>query len=114
MKVLKKLPHTIYWLLLAMVIVGKISNYFFHYSDETNKLIDALMYVFIGIYYIIASFGLDNRIFKIIYILCGIYVIVMNFMDFKHNSLVGLICILIPWAIGWFFIKDDEDEDDEE
>lgn len=103
---MKKVIRIIYLVLLAAVLIGKISGLFLHYSDETNKILDTIMFSMIGFFYLVTSWAFDKKIIKITLAVCGIYLIVMNFIpDFNVKSIIGIICIITPLIIGRFSSK---------
>ena len=109
---LKNNTLKIYRILIGIVLIGKISNWFLNYSDETNKILSAAMFCLIGIAYLAFSWAFDKTILKLILAICGIYLIIMNFIpDFSCNSIIGIVCILTPMIIGKFLPKEDEDKE---
>ncbi|WP_460219658.1 hypothetical protein [Psychroserpens sp. MEBiC05023] len=112
---MKKVIYIILMSLLILVLLAKISNWFFRYAPETNDIINTAMYSLIGICYIIGAFTWNKTWIKSILLLSGIYLIVMNFVaDFDIKSIIGIICMLTPILIGKFFLKADDDFDEEE
>jgi uncharacterized membrane protein len=102
----------IYRILIGIVLIGKISNWFLNYSDETNKILSTAMFCLIGIAYLSFSWAFDKTILKLLLAICGMYLIIMNFIpDFSWNSIIGIVCILTPMIIGKFFTKEDDDEE---
>ncbi len=100
---MKKSLYRIYQVLLGIVLIGIISNWFIHYSDQTNRIIKTIMFILIGIGYIVGGFVWDKKITNLIFLICGFYLITMNFIsDFKMKSLIGIICILTPMLIARF------------
>ena len=84
-------------LAFAGIFIAKISNWFFHYSDETNKWINMTMFCFIGIWYIADSFKQRTREIQALFLACGIYLILMNFFERTSViSIVGIISIILP------------------
>ena len=102
----------IYSILIGIILVGKISNWFLNYSDETNKILNTAMFCLIGVAYLAFSWAFDKLLLKIIFAICGIYLILMNFIpNFSWNSIIGIICILTPMIIGKFLPEEDDDEE---
>jgi len=97
---MKKTFFIIFLILCGIVLIAKISNWFLNYSDETNQIINTVMYSLIGIEYIAAGFIWKGNLYKAIFIACGLYLIVMNFFD-KNTILeiIEIICILTPILI---------------
>lgn len=111
MQFLKKNTINIYSVLLGIVLIGKISNWFFNYSDQTNNILNTAMFCLIGIAYLAFSWAYNKLLLKIIFAICGIYLILMNFIpDFSWNSIIGIICVLIPMLIRRFLPKEYEND----
>ena len=109
---LKNNTFKIYRLLIGIVFVGKISNWFLNYSDETNKTLNTAMFCLIGITYLACAWAFDKTILKFVLAICGIYLIIMNFIpDFSWKSIIGIICILTPMIIGRFLQEEDYEEE---
>lgn len=98
---MKKTLFLIFQVLLGIVLVGKISNWFLDYSDETNQLLSAGMFTLIGIAYLVGGFAWNKKLTKLIFLICGIYLIAMNFIgDFEFKSIIAIACILTPMLIA--------------
>ena len=107
---LKNNTFKIYGILIGIVLVGKISNWFLNYSDETNKILNTAMFCLLGIAYLAFSWAFDKTILKFVLAICGIYLIIMNFItDFSWNSIIGIVCILTPMIIGRFLPEEDDE-----
>lgn len=109
---MKKTFFTIFRILLGIVLLGKITNWFLNYSDETNQILNTAIFTLIGIAYTIAGFISDKNLTKIIFIVCGLYLIIMNLIN-KNTilTIIGIICILTPLLISRFSLeKTDEKE----
>ena len=92
---MKKQFNKIYIILLGIIIVGKLSNWFLNYSDKTNDLLNTVLFTLIGVGFVIESFTLYKKEFKLIFLICGIYLIAMNFIDnFQLKSLIGIVSIV--------------------
>ncbi len=90
--------------LIALVLVGKVLNWFLDFSYGTNQLLNAAMFSLIGIAYLVVGFAWDSKLTKVVFITCGLFLIAMNF--FEKNTIltiVGIICILTPMLIGRFY-----------
>lgn len=100
---MKKYLFTLFKILVIAVLIAKISNWFFNYSDKTNKLINTYMFCLIGFAYLVGSTAWQVTLNKLIFLICGLYLIVMNFLP-QHTALtiVGIICILVPMLIAKF------------
>lgn len=107
---MKKILHKIFLILIGIVLIGKISNWFLNYSDETNQILNAGMFTLIGIAYLVGGFVWNKKLINIIFLVCGIYLIAMNFIgDFGLKSIIGIVCILTPMLIARFS-TDETDE----
>ena len=97
-------------ILFGIILIGKVSNWFLNFSEETNLILNTGMYTLIGIAYIVDGFIRDKKLRKVILIVCGTYLIGMNFIgDFDIKSIIGTICLIIPFVIG-LFIPEETDE----
>lgn len=100
----------IFQILLLIVIIANISDWFFKYSSETNHILNTAMFSLIGIAYLTFSWAFDKTILKIIFGACGIYLIIMNFIsDYTWVSIVGIVCLLVPMIISKFLPDDNEE-----
>ena len=100
----------IYRILLTIILIGKISNWFLDYSDETNHILNVTMFCLIGIAYLAFSWAFDKILLKLVFAICGIYVILMNFIpDYSWNLIIGFVCILTPMIIGRFLPEEEEE-----
>lgn len=88
---------------LSVILIGKTSNFFLHYSAETNKILNTAMFTLIGIAYLVFAFAWKKKLLNLIFIVCGLYLIGMNFIDdFELKSIIGIVCILLPMLITRF------------
>jgi hypothetical protein len=94
----------IFKVLIALVLIGKILNWFLNFSDETNKALNVAMFSLIGIAYLVMGYVWDNKLTKTIIITCGAFLIAMNFFG-KSVALdiIGIFCILTPLLIARFY-----------
>lgn len=105
---MKKIATTIFLVLIGIVLIGKISNWFLHYDDTTNKALNTAMFCLIGVAYLAIAIGFKKLLLNIVFGLCGIYLIIMNFIpDFGFNAVLGIVCVIIPMIIGKFLPKKD-------
>lgn len=110
LKLLKNNSILIYRILLGIVLVGKISNWFLDFNDQTNQILNTAMFCLIGIAYLTFSWAFDKFMLKAIFFVCGIYLILMNFIsEFEWSSIIGVFCIITPMIIGKFFHEDDKE-----
>ncbi|GAT63532.1 hypothetical protein [Paludibacter jiangxiensis] len=109
---MKKLLNNIFLVLIGIVLVGKISNWFLHYSDETNHIMNVGMFTLLGISYLVGAFVWNKKLIKVVFIICGIYLIGMNFVgDFGLKSIIGIVCIFTPMLISDFFPKETDEKE---
>ena len=100
---MKKTLHKIFLILIGIVLIGKISNWFLNYNDFTNQFLNAGMFTLIGIAYLVRGLIWDKKLINAIFLTCGIYLIVMNFIpDSIWNSIIGIVCLLTPMIIARF------------
>lgn len=94
---------TVFRMSIMVILAAKILNWFLHFSDETNRVLNIIMFSLIGTAYLVMGFKLENRLKRIIIMTCGIALIILNF--FETNSIVsiaGILCILVPMLIARF------------
>ncbi len=107
---MKKISLKIFFILIGIVLIGKISNWFLNYSDETNEILNTIMFCLIGISYLAFSWTFEKNVMKFVFAICGIYVILMNFIpDYSWDSIIGIVCILTPMIIGRFLPEEEEE-----
>ncbi len=96
-------------LLALIVLLGKFSNWFLHYSDATNRLLDTLMFCIIGLGCLGFTFAFSNKIIKAALAICGLYLMTMYFIpEFYGKKIIGICCILTMLFAGRFLLKDDD------
>lgn len=109
-KFLKNNASNIYLVLFGIVLLGKVSNWFLNYSDQTNEILNTVMFCVIGIAYVAFSWGFKKAIPKLVFAICGIYVILMNFIpDFSWVPIIGIVCIVTPMIIRRFYAQDEDE-----
>ena len=109
---MKNLLTKILWVLIGIVLIGKISNWFLNYSDETYQILNAGMFSLIGIAYLVSGSVWDKKSINVVFIICGIYLIGMNFVgDFGLKSIIGIACILTPILISRFSPKETDEKE---
>jgi ABC-type siderophore export system fused ATPase/permease subunit len=94
----------VFRILIALVLIGKILNWFLVFNDEINQMLNIAMFSLIGLAYIVMGYAWDNKLLKIIVITCGVFLIAMNF--FVKNviiDIVGIACTLAPMLIARFY-----------
>lgn len=97
---MKSVIPVIIQVLIGIILIGKISNWFLNYSDEVNKILDAVMFTVLGIFYLSGGLIYKKLATKIIFLVSGLYLIVMNFVgDFGLKSVIGIICLLTPMIL---------------
>jgi hypothetical protein len=89
---------------IALIILGfKISNWFLNFDTETNEIINTVMFVFIGLFYILMGFQFVHKGMKTLLLVSGVYLIIMNFITTNFLvSIIGILLILIPLLIFRF------------
>ena len=108
---MKNILHKIFLILIGIVLIGKMSNWFLNYSDETNQIMNAGMFTLIGIKYLVGGFVWDKKLINAIFIACGLYLIGMNFIgDFGLKSIIAIIAILLPMFIARFLPKEADEK----
>jgi hypothetical protein len=95
-------------ILIFLVLLGKVLNWILDFSDETNSILDILMFTLIGIAYIVMGWVWGNKVTKIVATTCGVFLIAMNFFNNTPLlNLIGIVCILTPMLIARFYKKAD-------
>jgi len=103
---LRKVVNIGFTSLIAVVLIAKMLNWFLNFSDETNFIINSLMFSLIGLAYIVYGIIWDKKIIKLIFLISGLYLIVMNFISKNMIlTILGIICILTPILIIRFLPK---------
>ena len=109
---MKKILFLIFQVLIGIVLIGKISNWFLNYSDETNQILNTVMFTLIGIAYLAGGFICDKKLTTIIFLICGIYLVSVNFIgDFGLKSIIKIICILTPLLIARFSPEENDEKE---
>ena len=109
---MKKFFNITIAILFGIILIGKVSNWFLNFSEETNQILSAVMFILIGIAYIVDGFVSDRKLKKIILIVCGVYLIGMKFIyDFDLKPIIGIICILTPMLIRRFLPKETNEKE---
>ena len=101
---MKNALFTAFKILIFLVLIGKVLNWFLNFNDETNLVLNTAMFTLIGIAYIVMGYVWDNKFLKLIISTCGVFLITMNF--FSNNltlEIIGIICILTPMFIARFY-----------
>jgi len=97
---MKKILFLIFQSALGFIVIGKLSNWIFHFSDETNLILNSSMFILIGVAYLVGAFIWDKKMTNAIFFICGAYLIIMNFIgDSNLKAIFGIICILTPMLI---------------
>lgn len=108
---MNKIFLRIFYILLTIILIGKMANWIFNFSEETNSLLNTLMYTLLGLGYIINAWDWERKLIQALFLLCGIYLISMNFLsDFNLKSLIGIICILAPLLYAKYTRETSNDE----
>ena len=109
---MKKILFLIFQVLIGIVLIGKISNWFLNYSDETNQILNTVMFTLIGIAYLAGGFIWDKKLTTLIFLICGMYLVAVNFIgDFALKSIIKIVCILTPILIVQFSPKENDEKE---
>lgn len=101
---MKNKIFTAFKILIALVLIGKILNWFLNFSQETNQQLNMAMFSLIGIAYVVMSYSWNQQLIRIGIISCGLFLIAMNFFPATTPlEIVGIICILAPMLIARFY-----------
>ncbi len=99
----------LFQILVIMIFIGKILNWFLKFDTGTNQILNTAMFCLIGIAYLVMGYVWDKKILKILITACGIFLIVMNFVPGRTwLSILGIVCILVPMIIARFQKKENE------
>ena len=108
---MKAIAYKIFKILVTLVLIAKITNWVFHYSEEINTIINATMFTLIGIAYVVAGFIWNRKTTNLLFLVSGLYLILMSFIpDVSWKSIIGIICIVTPLFIVRFFPEKEENE----
>lgn len=98
-----KTIHLLFILCCGIILICKILNLLFHFSDRTNNILNTMMFCLIGIAYLFAGYIWTNKMAKGILFLCGAFLIIMNLLpETVWITWTGVVCILIPLFIFRF------------
>lgn len=101
---MKNKIFTAFKILIALVLIGKILNWFLNFSQETNQQLNMAMFSLIGIAYVVMSYSWNQQLLRIGIMSCGLFLIVMNFFPATTPlEIVGIVCILAPMLIARFY-----------
>lgn len=92
----------VFKVLLILVLIAKISNWFLSYPPEINKGINTAMFTLIGIAYIVMGIIWDGKLVKAFILFCGLFLIIMNFFSGDFVNILGIACLLTPMLIARF------------
>ena len=107
---IKRITAAILAIALGVVLIGKISNWFLNYSDQTTAMLNTAMFSLLGIIYIRRALPYKNWV-QFLLITCGIYLIIMNFMErTTFISIIGILCIASPMLLARFYKGDKHKE----
>ncbi len=109
---MKNTLYPIFRLLISLVLFAKILNWILHFNDETNRILNMIMLIIIGIAYLVIGYMWDSKLTKIIITTCGLFLITMNFLG--NNILLDIltiICILTPMLIVRYSTKSKEEKE---
>lgn len=103
---MKNALFTVFRILVALVLLGKILNWFLDFSAEINQLLNSAMFSLIGIAYLVMGYVWEQKLVKIVITACGSFLLLMNL--FGNNtavSIIGLICMVTPMIIARLYQK---------
>jgi hypothetical protein len=107
---MKKTLNAVFTVLIFAVLIGKVLNWFLHFSDDTNRILNTAMFTLIGISYIVMGYVWDKMLFKVIMIACGVFLIARNFLGSNLVfDIMGIVCILVPMLIARFATKKEDE-----
>jgi len=108
---MKNIAFLFFRFLVVIVLLAKVSNWFFNFDDQTNQIINSAMFSIIGIAYMVIGFYWDGKRVKAIFLCCGAFLIAMNFFKLSDFiGIAGIICILTPMLIARFSPIEESDE----
>ena len=97
-------------ILCVVILLAKVSNWIFHYSDQTNEILNGTMFSLIGIAYIAIGLAWIKKWVKFTLVACGLYLIAMNFFnEYLAVVIIGIVCLIVPMVIARV-VKDVDDE----
>lgn len=100
---MKKILFLIFKIAIALVLILKIANWIFDFSDQTNFLLNTAMFSLIGIAYLYFGFALKVKLISFIMIACGAFLIIYNFIEKSTIiTVIGIICLIVPMIIFRF------------
>ena len=100
---MKKTIKITVFILLMIVLIAKVSNWFFNFSEAIKNIIDIVMFCLIGFVYIFWSVYQPKMKYKGLLIVCGAVIILMNFIrSIVWIKIAGIVCILIPLILFQF------------
>ena len=104
---MKKTIFTLFRILLLLVLISKVLNWFLKFDEVTNQVLNTAMFCLIGIAYLVMGYAWDKKIISVIIITCGLFLIIMNFLpDKTWITIIGIVCILFPMLITRFQKKE--------
>jgi uncharacterized membrane protein len=90
-------------ILALLILLAKISNWIFDYDGQTIGILNTVMFVFLGVVWLVFGFFNDNRKAGAIIIACGLYLMAWSFLpENDFFNVVGILCLLVPVLIGRF------------
>lgn len=107
---MKRIINWSIFILLMLILLGKMSNWVFNYSKEVNEILTTIMFCAIGISYLFGAFAYSNRWYRVVFALCGIYLISMNFVERTIVlTIIGITCLVTPMILARFDKSDPEE-----
>ena len=104
---MKKILFTGFRILLILVLIAKVLNWFLNFDVNTNQFLNTAMFCLIGIAYLVIGFVWDKKMIQVLIIFCGLFLIIMNFVPERTwITVIGIVCILVPMIIARFQKKE--------
>jgi hypothetical protein len=83
------------------ILLAKLFGAVFNFSPESIKLINSIMFIYIGAVILLFAYAITNKLYKIILVLGGIYIIVYSFLPKETlYSIPAIIAIIGAMLIG--------------
>lgn len=94
----------IFKIFAVTILAAKILNWFLHFSPQTNELVNSVMFILIGIAYLVVGYKFKDTFRRMVMRACGMYLLIMNFLE--NNTLLtigGILCLVIPMLMSRFY-----------
>jgi len=106
---MKNMLFKLFKVLIWIVLAGKVLNWFLHFDDQVNHLLNTAMFCLIGLAYLVVGYSWDNKLTSIVMVTCGLFLLVRNFLP-QHIAIdiLGIVSIVTPLLIARFSNKKGE------